>query len=149
MRQLGFLLLSLYLVLSCKAKTGGTLEDMATVLEERNLAQKIMFETIFRQIVERSLLLKELAGEKSTEDTWRISSSNSVRTDSLTLASKKEKEAKSTWRITNTVRTDSDLVSKVVKDEKKGEGLKQLLKMGGGQSFAKLPWLGGKGVRIM
>ena len=157
MRQLGFLLLlSFYLVLSCETKTEGTLEEMGTmvekVLKERSLAEKIMFETIFRQIVERSLLLKELAGERELEDTWRISSTNNVRTDSLSwkdLASKNEKEDKSTWRITNTMmRTDSDLV---VKDEKleQGEGVKQLLKMGGGQSFAKLPWLGGKGVRIM
>ena len=159
MRQLGFILLSFYFVLSCEAKNEETLEEMGTmvekVLKERSMAEKIMFETIFRQIVERSLLLKVLSGEKSRgelEDTWRISSTNNVRTDSLSwkdLASKKEKEDKSTWRITNTImRTDSDLM---VKDEKleQGEGVKQLLKMGGEQSFAKLPWLGGKGVRIM
>ena len=156
MRQLGFILLSFYFVLSCEAKNEETLEEMGTmvekVLKERSMAEKIMFETIFRQIVERSLLLKDLAGERELEDTWRISSTNNVRTDSLSwkdLASKNEKEDKSTWRITNTLmRTDSDLV---VKDEKleKGDGLKQLLKMGGEQSFAKLPWLGGKGVRIM
>ena len=78
MRKLGFLLLSFYLGFPCAHATPeGDLDQMATVLmEDRKLVQKIIFKTLFHQIVERSLLLKELAGEKSKEemaDTWRRS----------------------------------------------------------------------------
>ena len=76
MRKLGFLLLSFYLGFPCAHATPeGDLDQMATVLmEDRKLVQKIIFKTLFHQIVERSLLLKELAGEKSKEemaDSWR------------------------------------------------------------------------------
>ena len=76
MAQLGFLLLSFYLVFpSAPATAEGDLEHIAAVLmEDRKLVRKIIFETLFHQIVQRGLLLKALAGEKSKEemvDTWR------------------------------------------------------------------------------
>ena len=54
--------------------------------------------------------------------------------------------------MTNSVRTETDSISNVLKKEKLEEaGAKeeQLLKIGRGQSWTKLPWLGGRGVRIM
>ena len=77
------------------------------------------FEAIFHHIVERSQLLKELAGEKAKEEMvekWR--STNTVRTELLSrkdLVSKEEKGDKTTWRITNTVKTQSDFASNAYK----------------------------------
>ena len=84
MRKLGLLLLSFCLVLSFEVKLelGTVVEKM--LVEDRSLAEKIIFDTIFRQILERSLLLKKLvdrslllnkfAQEKSKEKlkgTWK------------------------------------------------------------------------------
>ena len=100
MGKLGFLLLSFYLGFPCAHATSeGDLDQMATVLmEDRKLVQKIIFKTLFHQIVERSLLLKELAGEKSKEemaDTWRRSKEDTWRgSKEVTWGSTKE----DTWR---------------------------------------------------
>ena len=205
-----FLLFSFYLLLSFEAKA-----DLGTVVEkmlgeDRSLAEKIMFDTIFRQILERSLLveklvgrsilLKKLAGEKSKEefedtwksegeledtwksrnkleDTWKLrgeledTQRKTVRSKSLLgkdLVCKDEKGDLATWG-TSVMTTVPDLVPSLVKtlekekegtlEEEKEKTLEDVkeetleegdrVKMGRGQSFAKLPWLGGKGVRIM
>ena len=49
------------------------------------MAEKIIFEAIFHHIVERSQLLKELAGEKAKEEmVEKRRSTNTVRTESET-----------------------------------------------------------------
>ena len=187
MRKLGLLLLSFCLVLSFEVKLelGTVVEKM--LVEDRSLAEKIMFDTIFRQILERSLLLKKLvdrslllnkfAQEKSKEklkdiwksrskleetwksrgqlegtwtsrgefeNTWR-KTNDTVRSKSLPgkdLVCKDEEEDLATWR-TRVMTAVPDLVPNLVKEEFLDEG--DRLKMSRGQ----LPWLGGRGVRIM
>ena len=187
MRKLGFLLLSFCLVLSFEVKLelGTVVEKM--LVEDRSLAEKIVFDTIFRQILERSLLLKKLvdrslllnkfAQEKSKEklkdiwksrskleetwksrgqlegtwtsrgefeNTWR-KTNDTVRSKSLPvedLVCKDEEEDLATWR-TSVMTAVPDLVPNLVKEEFLDEG--DRLKMSRGQ----LPWLGGRGVRIM
>ena len=174
MRKLGLLLLSFCLVLSFEVKLelGTVVEKM--LVEDRSLAEKIIFDTIFRQILERSLLLKKLvdrslllnkfAQEKSKEklkgiwgqlegtwtsrgefeSTWR-KTNDTVRSKSLPvedLVCKDEEEDLATWR-TSVMTAVPDLVPNLVKEEFLDEG--DRLKMSRGQ----LPWLGGRGVRIM
>ena len=124
MRKLGILFLSFYLGFPCAHATPeGDLDQMATVLmEDRKLVQKIIFKTLFHQIVERSLLLKELAGEKSKEemaDTWRSTKEVSWR-----------RSKEDTWGSTRKVswrRTKEDTWRR----------------------SSKLSWKDGRGVRIM
>ena len=177
MRKLGLLLLSFCLVLSFEVKLelGTVVEKM--LVEDRSLAEKIIFDTIFRQILERSLLLKKLvdrslllnkfAQEKSKEklkgtwksrgqlqgtwtsrgefeSTWR-KTNDTVRSKSLPgkdLVCKDEEEDLATWR-TSVMTAVPDLIPNLVKEEFLDEG--DRLKMSRGQ----LPWLGGRGVRIM
>ena len=117
MKRLGFLLLSFYLGFpSALARPEEELEQIATVLrEDRKLVQKIIFKTLFHQIVQRGLLLKELAGERSKEE----------------MADAWKRSMEDTWRRGE---EESDLG----KDEQ-----------GGVRQLANLPWLGGRGVRIM
>ena len=207
MRKLGLLLLSFCLVLSFEVKLelGTVVEKM--LVEDRSLAEKIMFDTIFRQILERSLLLKKLVdrslllkkfakvkSNEEFEDTWSSRSelegtlksrgelkgtwksrgeleetwksrgelegtwssrseiagtwrktNDTVRSKSLPgkdLFCKDEKEDTETWG-TSVMTAVPDLVPNLVKEEFLDEG--DRLKMSRGQ----LPWLGGRGVRIM
>ena len=128
--------------------------------DSRLLAHKIMFETIFRKLVEKNLLLWELlgaAGEKAKSELLvklrMTNSDTNIDTKSNTITNTNS-DTKTNTRsgMTNSVRTETDSISKVLKKEKLDEaGTKeeQLLKIGRGQSWTKLPWLGGRGVRIM
>ena len=188
MRQLGFLLL---LFSSPPAMGEANLEEIETVLmQDKKLIRKIIFEALFQQIAEKSLLLKELTGDKSMEGIAYTSMrsknvrtedfvsknvrrenfvSKNVRTEDFVSKDEKEKkmesnsgtddkpgrEVKQIWTWSKPGANNENGEERVekstdfVKDEKQSGEEKELLEMQRGETFFKLPWLGGRGVRIM
>ena len=161
-RLVGLPILSIFLLSVLSAKADRNLGEKMLIekKDSRLLAHKIMFETIFRKLVEKNLLLWELlgaAGEKAKSELvvkLRMTNSDTnIDTKSSTITNTNS-DTKTNTRsgMTNSVRTETDSISKVLKKENLDEaGAKeeQLLKIGRGQSWTKLPWLGGRGVRIM
>ena len=163
-RLVGLPILSIFLLSVSSVKADRNLGEKMLIekKDSRLLAHKIIFETIFRKLVEKNLLLWELqgaAGEKAKSELvvkLRMTNSDTnIDTKSNTITNTNS-DTKTNTRsgMTNSVRTETDSISKVLKKEKQlldeaGTKEEQLLKIGRGQSWTKLPWLGGRGVRIM
>ena len=135
--MIGVLLLSFHMLFFCSAIGEAKMEDIRTMVEEdRRLANMIMFETIFRQIIQNSLQLPiEVAGKESkSKSALTVRKSNNARTKAAQgFVSNNEKLDKE---------GDNERLDK--ESNKEDEA-----KMGRRQTLARHLWLGRKGLRIM
>ena len=124
-RLVGLPILSIFLLSVSSVKADRNLGEKM-LIEKKDSRLLVMFETIFRKLVEKNLLLWELlgaAGEKAKSELvvkLRMTNSDTnIDTKSNTITNTNS-DTKTNTRsgMTNSVRTETDSISKVLKKEK-------------------------------